>query len=640
METENHKIIIEFLSLKTSGHKDKTHKPTMYMVLKNALMCDYYGGSKNLIEYHFHLIETMPTEYSDGNLGNMMYYFEEKNLHGSMNTGKFFVNIFEKILTEEADEFDGENEQKLMTKHFMLGLMMIHWNYSVLYFARYKSLFLYNLNEPNSEPLTTLENVPRIPFFEIISSILKKDDLTDTFFEMNREMVESFREIYKMPNIYRRKYQQETSIVFDMHEVYSTSMSFIFLYAAIKTNQEIIARLVFECFNFNNSVPEFPKNMKVEKIHQQVALLFLENRYELGRNVLPEEWITTDNFKQFLDSRISKQNGYFKIDCRFMLPFYNYGETVTNKEDLDDEYYMNEDYITMDYIVKDHDLKSLMSHPVMEIITKVKFKKYHRVLMWNAIMFLAFYLVPLMILLYKINFIEYDVTWSSVTLILLFIGLGYIIVRETFQFVFVCKGKFRKYFKDESNLVETALILSTIFLMIVSVIEEGDSYLLMSLEIINIILVIFVTSVSLPILKFAIFMKIVGKVFITYLNIFIIFLPFTLGSFALLSIIFSKKFDGGIEDFHSIQTGMMKYMIMFSGEIEIEPDKVLTFLQGVGLTLIIILLVNHSNLLLSMTVNDVKEEMEKSKIESLHINAKKYVTFARAIREFYAKNIE
>lgn len=640
---------------------DAIKEPIMYMILKSSMfyekkelvetLLSASSGVQdtkekiNLIEYHFGLMNHRfeDEEFYD-NLPYVMYLLEEQAIYGCPFKHDFFIELFKKYLME-GDENCGNEKEKLHFNHSILGLMMIYWNCFVDYkICETKSFEVSVSTESKVIHSQRLER--KFLFFEILSSILKKDkNIVNDLHEKFGKMQYRFKKDYNLRN-------RSNS-----HEKYASNFAFIFLYAAIKTNQDDVARKVFECCNFNNAIPVFPVNMKVGEIHREVALMFLENRYELGRAVLPKNWITKENLKTFLDSRISQQDRFFKIDCRFMLPFYNYGEPTAVKKKLDDDCYMNEDYDTMEYIAEDHDLKELMSHPVMELITKLKFKKYHKILILNVIMFLMLYMAPLMTLLYAINFNEND-DWLIVCSVVLSFGLAYTITREIFQFFFVYKKNFGKYFGDEGNLAEIGLIAFTIIL-IGSAINGQSIYVLLPLEIINIILAIIVTAVSLPALKFAIFMKIVGNVFKTYLNIFVIFLPFTLGSIAFLFTIFGKNFsedlkkvnkmrgagnetttEENLTDFYEIETGFMKYMIMFSGEIGIEPKHIFSIIQTIGLALILILIVNHSNLLISITINNVNDEIESSKLKNLQLNARKYVTFAKILRVFYARNIE
>ena len=123
-------------------------------------------------------------------------------------------------------------------------------------------------------------------------------------------------------------------------------------------------------------------------------------------------------------------------------------------------------------------------------------------------------------------------------------------------------------------------------------------------------------------------MKCFQTVFGTYLMIFFLFLPLFVGCAAMAFIVFDKNIGGKIEQFHTLGNASMKYIVMYSGEMSIEIEKISGFLQGVAITLMIILVINKANLILSIVVDDVKKIMDQAKEFSLRLYAEKYVEFA------------
>lgn len=136
------------------------------------------------------------------------------------------------------------------------------------------------------------------------------------------------------------------------------------------------------------------------EIHKYTALRFLENKYDLASGDLPRKWITSEIFEKFLDFRISYQNGFYKIDCNFMVP---YKKQEIKLSDLTDETIMNEDYDTMEYILNHHDLKHLVTHPVMEMIIRIKLQKFSLIFLWNFILFMMTYVVPTSLLIHHFH---------------------------------------------------------------------------------------------------------------------------------------------------------------------------------------------------------------------------------------------
>lgn len=148
------------------------------------------------------------------------------------------------------------------------------------------------------------------------------------------------------------------------------------------------------------------------------------------------------------------------------------------------------------------------------------------------------------------------------------------------------------------------------------------------------------TIMHLPALRFLIYIKCFSRVLLTYWNVFFIFLPILIGVFAIILNIFSKNLGGKIEEFHSIGNAMLKFIFMFTGEIDLQPSEVIGFIQIIAMILLIIFFINLSNLILAIVINDTRELMQKSKLYNLKLIGEKYVEFAKGIRIFYAWNIE
>lgn len=638
-------MIISFLNSQTTKPLDKTHKPLKFMILKNSLLAEFWpiagkteteliqmtstapkpikseGNNFNLIEYQIKLMAQTDRLYEIENSENIYYFFEERLMYGSKPDKDYFEKKFESILNGLPKTYEEVLSEGTNLIHSLVGLMMVYWNFYIEYKEISQDELEITLHDAScslSKILTAKQKV-KLEFFDLLSAIIKKEDLSDCFREKAVNMGKSFDNTYHLTNTRFR-------------ETFAIDMSVTLLFAAIKTNQLELVKAIIKFLSFK--VPAFPVNMKVDKIHREVALMFLENRYELSKNIFPTDWITKETFEKFLDSRVTKQDKYFKIDCRFMLSLEDQND-LNVEQKIDEMDFFKEYYESMEFITENHELRNLISHPVLDLITRMKIMKYYRILKLNAFMFVTFFLIPLVCFLYNVNASNSENGWIFIFISFsLCIGLILVAIRELFQLIFVFKG-FRKYFKNNSNIMEMSLVVSTIFL--IYALYSDWQVLLPIVEVITIILMILVTTMSLPVLKFEIYMNFVRKVFLTYLNTFIIFLPFTLATFLLISMLFSKKFNG-LEKYVETEIGglTMKYVIMFAGEIGIESKDITGFFQGVGLTLILFMIINHVNLLLSMTINDIDDEMEKSKITILHLNAKKYISFGKIMEKIYS----
>lgn len=627
--------------------------------------------SRCLLEYHLCLIdENNRMDYENNKI--LLYLLEEMNQFCPKRMGKenFFEKICERIFNEKAEDFDGHHELKLPRKHFYIGLMMIYWNHCVDFKQNRPSIFR-RLSKP--EDVIIKSGTESIPFFNLLSLILNKQEaeFIEKFPDEIEKMEKSFKHVYGLPQNYDRQNVEEEEEIFHFYEKYSTNFCFILLYAAIKTNQKDVIRKIFEYNNFLICCPEFPENMKTEDIHYFTMNMFLESKYELGRDNIPRQWMPQNVFREYLDSRITCCNNFYKIDCNFMLPYYNHD---TKLDKIDDGAIANEDFDTMEYIINDFDLAPLVTHPVMEMIIMTKVQKYDRIFFWNLVGFLMIYIMPttcLVYLLHNYNIFDdliarnkeqmvtgvYNSTKItdesckekqefklSIIILLNIIRLVFIIMRELMQMKYVDEG-IESYFKKISNWLECFLIIFSFFSVTFSILfsiwrYNEVFYILVVFEALNVILMIIVTTFLYPTLKFSIYMKCFQTVFGTYLTIFFLFLPLFVGCAAMAFIVFDKNVGGQIEDFYTFGNASMKYVVMYSGEMSIEIDKISGFLQGVAMTLIIILVINKANLILSIVVDDVKRIMEQAKEFSLKLYADKYVEFAKKIRIFYACKIE
>lgn len=643
----------------------------MYMMLNNALLFDH--SSKCLIGYHFDLI--LKSEDNDyENLENMLYFFEELSQYTSKGLNFPFVSIFERILQEKSDEVTENWNPKLPRKHFIMGLMMIYWNCYMEFeekdenVSKTGTIEIVLKNVENSEKELLRVKSIYIPFFKILSDIIRRpsrQEIDDNFIQnYSDEIIKMERSMeinYNIPNTYNMA-EKSPDQTFHFYETFSTNFSYVFLYAAIKTTQVDVVKEVLYYQNFQIASPPFPINMEVGDIHKETALLFLENRYEIGRAVFPKEWITHEILEKFLDSRISQEDNFYKIDCRFMLPYYNYGAKISFKSV--DSACFNDDHETMEYILNDQNLKPLITHVVMEFFIRAKMQKYRYVGFTNLLLFLLTYIFPTIILVIQFRIYNHDdgdmyesgirslasfdflkdmnYSWTSFWIL---IRLVYMIPREIFQLQIIYCWKISIYFWKSSNFVDIILILfpvaSFVTLMFYRSYPSQYIYDIMIMLIaINIIFMTFAAIFLTPILKFTIYMKCFVQVMLTYWNIFLIFLPLTIGSAAVVLIIFDKNLGGEVEEFHTFESAVMKYIFMYFGEIGIESQQVSRLIQCIAIIFTFIFLYNLSNLIISIVINDTQEILRQAKLYNLELNAKKYVDFAKSIRIFYIMKIE
>ncbi|XP_070506560.1 uncharacterized protein [Chironomus tepperi] len=685
LNTNNNRHIMSFLMPKfekDNGNKS-IHKLKHYMVLKNSLLydCSQYNDYKCLIDFHFKLIEKNMGE-DPYNLDNLFYMFEEIGFYSMEQEFKneFIRELFEKIMNEEVTNEEIMNEEimneekekhdgrmkyelKLPRKHFLIGIMMIYW--------KEEGKDLVEKFEIGSQTSIEQDEVcNKNLYFGLLSMIMNKEDKTFLKeYKTELKRIEScFKYTYNLESTYDNDHERaDDDNIFHLYEKYSTNFNFVLLYAAIKTNQTVIVDEIFKYNNFLISCPLFPINMEPDEIHYHTAVKFLESRYELERNDLPDNWIRHHNMKKFLDSRISSQNDFYKIDCRFMLPYYNFEENKIIDEHMenDEDLLLNEDYGSMEYIIEHHGLKSLVAHPVMETIINLKIQKYDRILFWNFLGFVFFYIIPTIFLTYFLhsktlpgntngtitsnndtssNIQDTTISPNDETYILEHIinaiRFVYIFLRELFQFQVYGKD----YLKCRSNYVEFFLILLPIILSggieVLSYFQYEKMFVFIGVvEAINILIMIVATALLYSTPKFSAHLRCYKKITLSYMSVFLNFFPLFIGLAGLTFILFDQKVDGEKPKiFQTLDGSLMKLIVMYSGEIGIEPDDITLFLQRMTIALIIIILINKSNLIISIAVNDIHTLMQESRQLSLIDNADKYVFFAKKLRIFFANN--
>lgn len=693
LETKNNRHLMSFLMTVPTEYAKTTQKPKHHMMLKNSLYYDHRTdeNDKSLIEFHLNVIDK--NDGSDPyNLDNLFYLFEEIGIYTSEQTKKsqFIRSIIEKVMKEKSEKFDGQHELRLPRKHFLIGILMIYWKCEV------EKEQIIRPDSDNEDEIIDCADYQENPtkckiksftnkgflFFKLLYLTINKheEEFHKIFAEEMKNIEKSFAEVYQLESTYDNKHQHaDRENIFHFYEKYSANFIYVLLYAAIKTNQEKIVDDIFKYNNFLITEPTFPSNIEPDEIHRHTMLKFLENKYEIGRDTLPRNWISHEVLEKFLNSKIESHGGFFKVDCRFMLPYYNFNLNIKSSKEVDDDLIMNEDYDTMEYILNDYDLKPLVTHPVLEMIIKIKIQKYSRILTWNLLAFIMFYIIPTIGLVYlfhsngsaqttnqtdlntvkieqnatnqmepseDINWNDYQVlvklekyfywliekTSFELNYILIYIlitmRLPYIMAREYFQYRVLYR---ESYFKESSNIVEFGLIIFPIALLTSTIIHNllpvRIIFIIITIfEVLNVIAMIAATAFLFPTLKFSMYWMCFQRVFSSYMNIFVVFLPIFVGIAALSYIFFHDNFS----------ENLMENVIMYAGEPIVRTDKVSGFIQGVLITLIIILVINKANLVLSIAVNDIKILMNQSKESSLIYSAQKYVTFAKNIRIFYA----
>lgn len=481
LEKKNDYHVAAFLN----NPKNAIDEPMQYMMLKNGIFYDC--TQTNLLEYHLSLIEQ--NDNSDPyNLGNLLYLFEEISCYSEeqLSQNDYIEDFVSKLLNEKSVPFNGIDELTLPRKHFIAGLVIIYWRVPV------------KLNS--------------ITFFKVLWDIMNKSVVEDSFV-LNTSKMFDFNDLYELPNDYNNRHQIDfpDDHMFNFQEKYLANFYYIFLFAAIKTEQKLVLDLIFKCENFLIICPQFPLNMKPKEIHFYCLNLFLENKYELGRDDLPRSWITSETMEKYLNNQLSETSKYYYINPKFMLPYYNYNPNLMEETD---DLVINEDYDTLSFILNNFNLKKLLIHPVLEVIIELKSRKYNRIMTHNLLAILLFCLIPAFFISYMFHWtnltqsnlknLHYfknmsyglmEISWLfdeisnnyNFTLIYtsLFIQFLYIITKEYFNYL-ISPSTYRQ----RTEVIDYIMILVPIILFILTALQQIfcvniNFILIMAFEIIN-----------------------------------------------------------------------------------------------------------------------------------------------------------
>jgi hypothetical protein len=381
--TDNYQLI-SFLTIMPFKKKDN-EQFRQYMLLKSSMYWLEANGS--LVDFHLKCIDDNDgSEYQV--LQHVMYLFEEIKMYsGEQNVRNAYIRaVIDNVLKEQPKKFEAGSELQLPRKHFFIGLLMIYWQLEV-----------------------TSDDMSYLKLLKLIING-KRRDFSKSFETEMIKMAEDFTNVYDLDSMYDNRHQESDQMeLFHYHEKYITNFLFVFLYAALVTDQENIMDIIFKHEHFLITEPTFPLNMVPKNIHQKCMIKFLNSKYELGRDTLPGTWVTTEALKLFLDSRITQEGDECRIDAKFMLPYYNHNSPdSTDPNDL----ILNEDPSTLKWIISKRTLKPLVVHPVLESIIRLKIQKYARILHFDELIFMLMHMLFIggLLFLYNCNGTSTDFT--------------------------------------------------------------------------------------------------------------------------------------------------------------------------------------------------------------------------------------
>lgn len=252
--------------------------------------------------------------------------------------------------------------------------------------------------------------------FKLLNAVLSNDAYV---FSMLYDTLSSFCDEIK--KLYKLDDEETISYV-------TNSFVYLFLFAAMRmtVDTEIIDELL-ETKCFISLEPIVPENMRLTPMAEYALTKMIDLGYEISRKNFPRQWFSDEYMKKLLDSRID--DGV--VDCKFILPYYNYDVDVKS---LEDDHVFNEDFEVFELFVNGY---YGADHPVVERIMRLKCWKYVAVV-------LAYFMGLLFMLGSPF-------------------GLVFVMMREYFLYKVYYRGV---YLESKMNLFEICMTLVPVLLLI------------------------------------------------------------------------------------------------------------------------------------------------------------------------------
>lgn len=524
---------------------------------------------------------------------------------------EFFYNIILPLLAE----FNGKNLP--IIQHFDLR-QKNNVNELKFHFDKLLSLMIaYSKPENVMQSVKDRINESKHPVFQLIWHIL--DGCESEFlsrFDDSMEFVESYC---------AQSYQSPSN-----NPYYIASFQMIMFSGAIIHNRKQIIQLLSISPLFNEVDLILPKNIETYKYSDYISSIILKRRQSVlsSKNNLLKKMISSNVFKEFLDSRISRSENEnrIKIDTSFLM--------IKNSESLS----FQDSTESLDYIYQNDELQNHVSHPTLASYVDLKYYMYKKIFFWN---FWCFFILTVVYVWNAYDIIRNASFYFSEekskaqsdfdTSVLIVIIL--MICRESFQvWIF---GGFREYFQRSSNKLELLLIMLLLFTTSLDVYEyyedededdeEYDSnferMLFVNLTCFNILAMTMLLMTMVPYNFMYRYMLLFKKVARTFIKFLLTFMSVVSAFIFVFMIVFhseNEKYDN-ISDknnanddhfpkhFHVDHVGVafVKVILMLSGEYETNLLE-RGFFQLVFIAMFVVVTFICFNLIIGLTINDVQ----------------------------------
>lgn len=628
LESNDNDNLISFL-IPLCAQRSKFSKQKVFVKFLNSQFKEITGGS--LFEHYIQIWRNEP-RFDDNKVHMGVKFFgvistllEEcvtiRNIRDETPIERL-LEMSAKGCCDKTNEF----HPILMQTDDLLGYFVAYWSRDDPNYNEYKARLL---GEHQLSPL-----------FEILFMIIEDED-DSTFKE---KFLDNFERIERSC---RKRYSKTGRIV----EISRANYLFLTLLTAILKEKQSIIDYILKYETFATIKIGFPPNIRNNQTTKWFALRMLEEGYFLGRNAFPSKWITPENFKNFLDSRIIYDGEeLIELDCLFLLDDINRQYQISDVDKIDDVMIYTEDTTALEYIANHESLEGFILHPTVATYVDLKMHKFQSIYWWDFWVFFLFIIIPFgcLVTSYFVEGFEY---LHNLALYGCIFAIFCLVSREVFQYLFIDKT-WINYRKRVINFVEILLILISIVTVVMFWFK--DYFHEEHIKVTSVVMMLLLTFDLLATLRAAsmpfyfIMLRKVGLTFFKFFFAFVlILLAFTLSFW----VVFETKAEFNrkaafLEDedkkifknFLSIPSAFLKVIIMMSGEYGIEPFTLSSY-QMVFMLMFVITTFILFNLILGLTIDDVQKLKQDARKITLLQNAKTIIETSKFCTFFYEKYV-
>ncbi|KAG5676494.1 hypothetical protein PVAND_006325 [Polypedilum vanderplanki] len=592
IESKSENQLISFLSIPLAKSPDK-YSRKCYLMFLNTQFCEI--TKKSLIE---NLVELM------------------KNHKDSLIVKKLLIFYFDEV--GEVDISNDDTVVKLLLSLMKSGQKSLEVDETLRIMIGYWK---------NIEKLELKQEILKIlPHFELL--FLVKEG--------------KFKEF---TNIYNLKMQGFENFAKSLTQDVENSIrifNFTLLKIAIKNNQKEIINFIFDIDLFEDFETFLSESIEVKEIHNHTVLELIKRRNNINLRNFPENWLTFDVLKSFLDSKLIDYNQQFiEMDFRFLEKNFEKG----NNRELTDKLLMFEDVNLLNYIIKkgSTNKQEILTHPAIETFIMLRSYKYRRIASFDYFSFFIFFIIPFLFLIYfnhnseeKVNF------WSHFGLEKLhYFGIIYLIIREILKYP--TETKIVNYFMKKSNYYDL-LIITSIIVSILSSMTSVPEKLKISESLLILLAAIHGTKL-LTLKKATIYLTMLKKISSNFLLMFDVFLYIFFGLTLCYCIMFEDyKYDCDENEekqpriaFKNLLypfTSSVRILTMLSGEYSMDVN-IMNFFQIIYFLIFVITSFILFNLILGVSFDSIEKVMNESRQNYVLETTKKIIEISGKFSRFY-----